>query len=92
MNETLKLIDECRAQCEVTSQRLPEDREHARGVYEKAAGQENTNQNFSFTGVVGQYLTCLCTFYISRSVSFIAGMQTNVCVSGVNKAWKGLSS
>lgn len=41
MNETLRLTEECRVQCEVASQRLPEDRgvESVSGVYEKAAGK-----------------------------------------------------
>ncbi|XP_062847929.1 prolyl 3-hydroxylase 3 [Trichomycterus rosablanca] len=37
VNETLKQTEECRAQCVVASQRLPEDRERAQGVYENAA-------------------------------------------------------
>ncbi|XP_076827100.1 prolyl 3-hydroxylase 3 [Brachyhypopomus gauderio] len=37
VNETLKQTDECRAQCAVASQRLPEDRESFRGIYENAA-------------------------------------------------------
>lgn len=41
MNETLRLTDECRVQCEVASQRLPEDRgvDSVSGVFEKAAGK-----------------------------------------------------
>ncbi|GAA6094374.1 prolyl 3-hydroxylase 3 [Tachysurus ichikawai] len=37
VNETLKQTDECRAQCVVTSQRLPEETDSVDGVYEKAA-------------------------------------------------------
>ncbi|XP_059195135.1 prolyl 3-hydroxylase 3 [Centropristis striata] len=39
VNETLRQTDECRVQCEVASQRLPENRgvDSADGVYEKAA-------------------------------------------------------
>ncbi|XP_026854924.2 prolyl 3-hydroxylase 3 [Electrophorus electricus] len=37
VNETLKQTDECRAQCVVASQRLPEDRETVQGTYENAA-------------------------------------------------------
>ncbi|KAI5105936.1 prolyl 3-hydroxylase 3 [Silurus meridionalis] len=37
VNETLKQTDECRAQCVVTSQRLPEEIDGMEGVYEKAA-------------------------------------------------------
>uniref|UniRef100_A0A8P4KMU5 procollagen-proline 3-dioxygenase n=1 Tax=Dicentrarchus labrax TaxID=13489 RepID=A0A8P4KMU5_DICLA len=39
VNETLRQTDECRVQCEVASQRLPEDRgvDSVDGVYEKAA-------------------------------------------------------
>lgn len=42
MNETLRQTDECRAQCEVASQRLPENRgeDGMDGVFEKAAGEE----------------------------------------------------
>lgn len=39
VNETIKQTDECRAQCEVTSQRLPEETDGVEGVYEKAAGK-----------------------------------------------------
>lgn len=39
VNETLKQTDECRAQCVVTSQRLPEETESPEGVYEKAASE-----------------------------------------------------
>ncbi|XP_017339962.1 prolyl 3-hydroxylase 3 [Ictalurus punctatus] len=37
VNETLKQTDECRAQCVVTSQRLPEETDSVEGAYEKAA-------------------------------------------------------
>lgn len=39
VNETLRLTEECRVQCEVASQRLPEDRgvDSVSGVFEKAA-------------------------------------------------------
>ncbi|KAF4088383.1 hypothetical protein AMELA_G00082260 [Ameiurus melas] len=37
VNETLKQTDECRAQCVVTSQRLPEETDSIVGAYEKAA-------------------------------------------------------
>ncbi|KAG7335812.1 hypothetical protein KOW79_000505 [Hemibagrus wyckioides] len=37
VNETLKQTDECRAQCVVASQRLPEETDGVEGVYEKAA-------------------------------------------------------
>lgn len=39
MNETLRQTEECRVQCEVTSQRLPEDRgvDSVDGAFEKAA-------------------------------------------------------
>lgn len=39
VNETLKQTDECRAQCVVTSQLLPEETDNIEGVYEKAAGE-----------------------------------------------------
>lgn len=44
VNETLRQTGECRVQCEVASQRLPEDRgvNSVDGVFEKAAGKENT--------------------------------------------------
>lgn len=44
VNETLRQTGECRVQCEVASQRLPEDRgvNGVDGVFEKAAGKENT--------------------------------------------------
>lgn len=40
VNETLRQMEECRVQCEVASQRLPEDRgvDSTDGVFEKAAG------------------------------------------------------
>ena len=41
MNETLRQTSECRVQCEMASQRLPEDRGVDAGdgsVFEKAAG------------------------------------------------------
>ena len=43
MNETLRQTDECRAQCEVASQRLPGNRgeDGMDGVFEKAAGEKN---------------------------------------------------
>lgn len=43
VNETLWRTDECRVQCEVAPQLLPEDRglDGADGVFEKAAGGEN---------------------------------------------------
>ncbi|XP_030640647.1 prolyl 3-hydroxylase 3 [Chanos chanos] len=37
VNETLRQTEECRAQCVVASQGLPEDSEQLRGVYERAA-------------------------------------------------------
>ncbi|KAB5587057.1 hypothetical protein PHYPO_G00008540 [Pangasianodon hypophthalmus] len=37
VNETLKQTDECRAQCVVASQRLPEETDSTEGAYEKAA-------------------------------------------------------
>lgn len=42
VNETLRQIEECRVQCEVASQRLPEDRgvDSVVGVFEKAAGKK----------------------------------------------------
>lgn len=41
VNETLRQMEECRVQCEVASQRLPEDRgvDSVDGVFEKAAGK-----------------------------------------------------
>lgn len=47
MNETLRLTDECRVQCEVASQRLPEDRgvDSVSGVFEKAAGKRKKEKN-----------------------------------------------
>lgn len=46
VNETLRQTDECRVQCEVASQRLPEDRgvDSVDGVFEKAAGEIKTQQ------------------------------------------------
>lgn len=46
MNETLRQTEECRVQCEVASQRLPEDRgeEGAEGVFEKAASRKKEPQ------------------------------------------------
>lgn len=42
VNETLRQTDECRVQCEVASQRLPEDRgvDSVSGMFEKAAGKK----------------------------------------------------
>lgn len=42
VNETLQQTEECRVQCEVASQRLPEDRgvDSVDGVFEKAAGKK----------------------------------------------------
>ncbi|XP_053349742.1 prolyl 3-hydroxylase 3 [Clarias gariepinus] len=37
VNETLKQTDECRAQCVMASQLLPEETDNTEGVYEKAA-------------------------------------------------------
>ena len=44
VNETLRQTEECRLQCEVASQRLPEDRgvDGVGGVFEKAAGKKTT--------------------------------------------------
>ncbi len=44
MNETLRQTEECRVQCEVASQRLPEDRgvDSVDGAFEKAAGKKRT--------------------------------------------------
>lgn len=41
VNETLRQTEECRVQCEMASQRLPEDRgvDSVDGVFEKAAGR-----------------------------------------------------
>lgn len=44
VNETLKQTDECRAQCVVTSQRLPEETDSVEGAYEKAAGERKRNK------------------------------------------------
>lgn len=46
MNETLRQTEECRVQCEVASQRLPEDRgvDGVGGVFEKAAGKKTKNK------------------------------------------------
>lgn len=44
VNETLKQTDECRAQCMVASQRLPEETDSVEGVYEKAAGERRSEQ------------------------------------------------
>lgn len=46
VNETLRQTDECRVQCEVASQRLPEDRgvDSVDGAYEKAAGKKKRTQ------------------------------------------------
>lgn len=44
VNETLKQTDECRAQCVVTSQRLPEETDSVEGAYEKAAGDRKLNE------------------------------------------------
>lgn len=41
VNETLRQTEECRVQCEVASQTLPEDRA-AGNVLEKAAGKKQT--------------------------------------------------
>ena len=42
VNQTLQQTDECRVQCEVASQRLPDDRgvDSVDGAYEKAAGKK----------------------------------------------------
>lgn len=42
VNETLRKIEECRVQCVVAAQRLPEDRgvDSVDGVFEKAAGKQ----------------------------------------------------
>lgn len=45
VNETLKQTDECRAQCVVTPQRLPEETENTEGAYEKAAGERKRNKS-----------------------------------------------
>ena len=47
VNETLRQTDECRVQCEVASQRLPEDRgvDSVDGVFEKAAGKKKNNNS-----------------------------------------------
>lgn len=45
VNETLKQTDECRAQCVVASQRLPEETDSVEGVYEKAAGERSEQIN-----------------------------------------------
>lgn len=44
VNETLRQTEECRVQCEVASQRLPEDRgvESVDGAFEKAAGKKES--------------------------------------------------
>lgn len=39
VNETLKQTDECRAQCVMASQLLPEETDNTEGVYEKAASE-----------------------------------------------------
>lgn len=47
VNETLRQTDECRVQCEVAFQRLPEDRgvDGVSGVFEKAAGKKKKKKN-----------------------------------------------
>lgn len=45
VNETMRQTEECRIQCEVASQALPEDRgvDSVDGVFEKAAGKNKRN-------------------------------------------------
>lgn len=47
VNETLKQTDECRAQCVVTSQLLPEETDNIEGAYEKAAGERKLNRQIN---------------------------------------------
>lgn len=51
VNETLRQTDECRVQCEVASQPLPEDRgvDSVDGAFEKAAGTKKTPQGSGST-------------------------------------------
>lgn len=44
VNETLKQTDECRAQCVVASQVLPEVTDSIEGAYEKAAGERKLDE------------------------------------------------
>lgn len=55
VNETLRQTEECRVQCEVAPQVLPEDRGvgTADGVFQKAAGKSQP----SFSGFLQPHLT-----------------------------------
>lgn len=46
VNETLRQTEECRVQCEMASQRLPENRgvDSVDGAFEKAAGKNEENK------------------------------------------------
>ncbi|KAJ0066369.1 hypothetical protein NL108_011162, partial [Boleophthalmus pectinirostris] len=51
VNETLRQTEECRVQCETSSQLLPEDRgeEGVHGAFEKAAGKDKRNRAVALT-------------------------------------------
>lgn len=46
VNETLRQMEECRVQCEVASQRFPEDLDSVGGTFEKAAGKTKASLLF----------------------------------------------
>lgn len=89
MNETLRQTEECRVQCEVASQRLPEDRgvNSVDGVFEKAAGKENTcnldifSLNRKNKDPKRPFFSLLCS-----SIPLTARMSAVLCDSGGHKA------
>lgn len=83
VNETLRQMEECRVQCEVASQRFPEDRDSVGGTFEKAAGKTNAWPLF-FKPVKQQEAPGFTVFFLfcpALSLSLLACRQ--YCVTQV---------
>lgn len=91
VNETLRQTEECRVQCEVASQVLPEDRGvgTADGVFQKAAGKNRTTFLFTF---FAEFTSRYCNPSPSSSGPFAARMPAVLCDSGGHEARKDFCS
>lgn len=96
VNETLRQMEECRVQCEVASQRLPEDRgvDSVSGVLEKAAGErertpaEASSLPRNLSKEPRRRLLFCCVR--CSSVTLPARMSTVLCDSGGHQTWENL--
>lgn len=92
VNETLRQTEECRVQCVVASQRLPEDRgvDSVSSVYEKAASKKKQSLTLSLLTRQKEKETIFS--FPSSSFSLAALVPAVLCYSGSHTSRKDFCS